>query len=77
MTIARYRKVDEMPPVARTTNSAELVRRIRAVWTRARRLAVVSYTPGVQKFTSVEAAHKARQRMQYERVRQMTKHRRG
>ncbi len=68
MTIEKYRNVDEMPMVVRVAG-ADLARRIRTVWVRTRRLVDASFTPGVQKFTDIEAAHWARQRTVKNRVR--------
>ena len=68
MTVRRYRGVEEMPPVPRVTGK-DLVHRIRAAWARAFRLAGgVFHAPGVQKFTDLEAAQRARQEAIRERM---------
>ncbi len=77
MTVNRYRDVDEMPPVPRATGE-ELADRIRAVWARAWRLAGgVFHSPGVQKFTDIESAQRARQAAIRARIRRLREQRRG
>lgn len=68
MSVTKYRSVADMPPPERVTGDA-LVDRIRAVWERSRRLCPPAYTPGVQKFRSIEEAQAARARDERERVR--------
>jgi len=75
VSVTRYRHVADMPPVARAVG-ADLARRIRAVWARSRRLAGVGCTPGVQKFSSLEAAQRARELEVQARMREIRSRRR-
>lgn len=61
MPVFKYRSVEEMPPLPVATEET-LVARIRAVWSRATRLAEPCFTRGVQKFRNLEEANEARQR---------------
>jgi hypothetical protein len=63
MSVTRYREVGEMPGTSRAA-SADLARRIRAAWARARRLVRgdPGYRRGVQRFASLEEAQAARAR---------------
>lgn len=71
MPVWRYRSVSDMPPPPRATD-ADLALRIRAVMSRAVRMAKSGCPPGVQRFRSVEEAARARAAMIAARVRRVT-----
>jgi hypothetical protein len=54
MNVKKYRSVAGMPAPERVSSRRNLAAIIRAVWGRSRKLAPPVYTPGVQKFRSVE-----------------------
>jgi len=59
MTVTKYSSVADMPPLPRAMG-ADLAKRIRRVWARGRRFGRFRCTPGLQKFTNIEAAQQAR-----------------
>jgi hypothetical protein len=70
--VSKYRSVEQMPPTPRVSDD-ELVERITALWSRARRYAPLSIVPGVQRFRSVEEASAARREATAERMRKARK----
>jgi len=70
MPVTRYKDVSQMPTPPRIEGE-DLAARIRAVWTRAVRLAQLSPRPGVTKFRSLEEAQEARAEETIRRMRRI------
>lgn len=74
MSLIKYAQVEQMGRVIRYTGN-ELGQRIRATWARARRLSCAIFTPGLQKFKTIEEAQEMRQNRIYERMRTLRQER--
>ncbi len=70
MGVTKYRSVADMPPVQRASGH-DLAQMIRIAWSRSRRLWGAGYTPGVQKFSSIEEMQKDRENEERARIRRL------
>ena len=58
MPVLKYRRVEDMPPMAAET--ADLEARIRALWNRALLLSPPDFARGVTRFRTIEEANERR-----------------
>lgn len=71
MPVTKYRSVAEMPRPARVSAPDALLARMRAVWSRAARLAPPPpVRRGVTRFRTMEEANRSREEHTLERMRQ-------
>jgi radical SAM superfamily enzyme with C-terminal helix-hairpin-helix motif len=56
MPVWKYRDIADMPPPPRAIGPENVVRRIRALWSRTARCARLGRPPGIRKYHSIQEA---------------------